>query len=623
MVQDTSPIHGDHVSNQRLTHSLVFWIAVFTTLAIGVHLFLWGLDANHAQVPLISAIVLGGMPLIWNLLRSAWRREFGADMLAGVSILTSLWLGEYLAGAIVVLMLSGGETLESYAMQRASSVLAALAKRSPTIAHKKVGSDISDIPVSEVHVGDVLVILPNEVAPVDGVVREGRGTMDESYLTGEPYKVSKAPGAAVLSGAINGVDALTIEALRVAADSRYARIMTVMEDASQTKPRIRRLADSLGAWYTPLALVIAGLAWAISGDPVRFLAVLVVATPCPLLIAIPVALLGAISLAASRTIIIKDTAILEQIDRCTTLILDKTGTLTLGSPSVTNVEGPSVDQGLLYAAALERFSKHPLGPAIVEASKGRADNLVVESMSERPGEGLSGVVEGVQVQVTGRSKLAKSGHPDAGKLPETRSGLECIVLLDNAYAATIHLHDQPRQEGRPFISHLGPNHRFTRVMIVSGDHESEVAYLAEQVGIDIVHASCTPEEKVAIVRAETALAPTLFVGDGVNDAPALMVATCGVAFGQTNEVTTEAAGAVILDPSLRRLDELFHISSRFRSIALQSAIGGMSLSIFGMGFAAFGVLTPVMGAIAQEIIDLVAILNSLRVAVRPGELSDV
>jgi len=611
------------MAEQRLTHNLVFWIAVFTTVAIGVHLVLWGIEADYAQAPLIAAIVLGGLPLIWNLISSAMRREFGADMLAGVSIITSLMLGEYLAGAIVVLMLSGGETLESYAMGRASAVLAALAKRSPTIAHRRTGSNISDIPVSEVAVGDLVIVLPHETAPVDGIVREGHGTMDESYLTGEPYKVSKAPGAAVLSGAINGVDALTIEATKIAADSRYARIMTVMEDASQTRPRIRRLADSLGAWYTPLALVIAGLAWMISGDPVRFLAVLVVATPCPLLIAIPVALLGAISLAASRTIIIKDTSILEQIDRCKTLILDKTGTLTLGTPSVTNVEGPDVDRGLLYAAALERFSKHPLGPAIVEAAKGRADDLQVDSMSERPGEGLSGIVAGVEVKVTGRSKLVSSNHPDAALLPETRSGLECIVLIEGKYAATIHLHDQPRTEGEPFIRHLSANHRFTKVMIVSGDRESEVAYLAQQVGIDIVHAGCTPEEKVEIVRAETALAPTLFVGDGINDAPALMSATCGVAFGQTNEVTTEAAGAVILEPSLRRLDELFHISTRFRSIALQSAIGGMTLSMFGMGFAAFGVLTPVMGAVAQEVIDLVAILNSLRVAMRPGTLSDV
>jgi heavy metal translocating P-type ATPase len=623
VVQEPSTFRGYHMSEQRLTHNLVFWIAVFTVVAIAVHLILWGVGADFTHIPLIVAIILGGIPLIWNLISSALRREFGADMLAGVSIITSLILGEYLAGAIVVLMLSGGATLESYAMGRASAVLAALAKRSPTIAHRRTGSEISDIPVSEVVVGDLVVVLPHETAPVDGIVREGHGTMDESYLTGEPYKVSKAPGATVLSGAINGVDALTVEATQIAADSRYARIMTVMEDASQTRPRIRRLADKLGAWYTPLALVIAGLAWMISGDPVRFLAVLVVATPCPLLIAIPVALLGAISLAASRTIIIKDTSILEQIDRCTTLILDKTGTLTLGSPSVTNVEGPDVDRGLLYAAALERYSKHPLGSAIVEAAEGRADDLQVDSMSERPGEGLSGIVAGVNVKVTGRSKLVSSNHPDAGLLPETRSGLECIVLIDGNYAATIHLHDQPRTDGKPFIQHLRPNHQFTKVMIVSGDRESEVAYLAQQVGIEIVHAGCTPEEKVEIVRAETALAPTLFVGDGINDAPALMTATCGVAFGQTNEVTTEAAGAVILEPSLRRLDELFHISSRFRSIALQSAIGGMTLSIFGMGFAAFGVLTPVMGAVAQEVIDLVAILNSLRVAMRPGTLSDV
>lgn len=611
------------MSERSLRHEPVFWIAVLATSMIATHLAMKAFGTDNANVPLLVALVGGGAPLTWNLFKSACRREFGADMLAGVSIVTSMVLGEYLAGAIVVLMLSGGETLESYAMGRASRVLAALAKRMPTIAHRKSDAGVVDIEVADVQPEDLLVILPHELAPVDGIVTEGYGTMDESYLTGEPYQVSKAPGAQVLSGAINGSEALTIMATKVAADSRYARIMSVMEDASQTKPQIRRMADQLGAWYTPLAVSIALLAWLLSGDPVRFLAVLVVATPCPLLIAIPVALLGAISLAASRTIIIKDTTILEQIDRCKTLILDKTGTLTLGQPSVTVVEGPRADDGLLYAAALEKFSKHPLGPAIVDAAAGKADALHVVSLSEKPGAGLTGIVNDVAVRVTGRGKLRDENHPDFAALPPVQSGLECIVMLDNAYAATIHFHDEPRSEGKPFITHLGPNHAFDRVMIVSGDRISEVEYLAKRVGIELVHAGCTPEQKVEIVRQETTNAPTLFVGDGINDAPALITATCGVAFGQSNEITSEAAGAVILEPSLRRLDELFHIASRFRTIALQSAIGGMALSMIGMGLASFGLLTPVAGAVAQEAIDLLAILNALRVAVRPGKLSDI
>jgi heavy metal translocating P-type ATPase len=609
-------------------------IAIMAVVAIGAHLLLrfvgrgvapvGGLPA--AQVPLVVCLVLGGIPLVVGLLVKMFRGQFGADLLAGLSILTSALLGEYLAGSLVVLMLSGGEALEAFAVRGASSVLEALAARMPSRAHRRRGAELADVPVADLAVGDLVAVFPHEICPVDGTVVDGHGAMDESYLTGEPYTISKAPGSAVLSGAINGESALTIRADRLAIDSRYTKIMRVMRASEQGRPRLRRLGDRLGAFYTPLAVAIALAAWAFSRDATRFLAVLVVATPCPLLIAIPVAIIGSISLAARRGIVIKDPAVLETIDDCRTAIFDKTGTLTYGRPeleAVVPAPGVSEAEALALVASLERYSKHPLAGAILEAA-GRAGVALLEasSISERPGEGLRGEVGGRSVQVTSRKKLL-AVQPDAGRdLPPAAGGLECVVLIDGRYGATLRLRDLPRAEGAAFIGHLGPRHRFDRIMIISGDRESEVRDLAGRVGIDEVYAGRSPEEKLELVREATRREKTLYLGDGINDAPALTAATVGLAFGRNSDITAEAAGAVILDSSLQKVDEFFHISRRMRAIALESAAGGMALSLVGMLVAAAGYLPPVAGAVAQEVIDVFAVVNALRVAIPPKRLSD-
>ena len=610
---------------------LAFWnrdlvIAVLAVAGIAAHLVARALNAPPLAQALLLAVVLvgGGVPLVWGLARKALGRHYGADLLAGVSILTSVVLGEYLAGALVVLMLSGGEALEHYAVGRASAVLQALAKRMPAKAHRPTGAQVEDIALDAIVIDDPIVVFPHEICPVDGVVTEGQGVMDESYLTGEPFVMPKAPGSTVFSGAINGEHALTIRALRLAVDSRYARIMHVMRDSEQQRPHLRRLGDQLGAWYTPLALAISCGAWMWSGDPVRFLAVLVVATPCPLLIAIPVAIIGSISLAATRSIIIRDPAILETIDRCRTMVLDKTGTLTFGQPTLTDrLPAPGVDDGLALrlAASLERYSKHPLARPILEAAA--RDRVVLAdatALREQPGRGLEGVVDGKLVRIVGRTQAEAEGFGRA--LPVTAAGLECVVLVDGALAATYRFRDAPRPDSRAFIGHLAPRHHLTRVIIVSGDRESEVRYLADQVGITEIHAHCTPEEKVVLTRAEVAAAPTIFVGDGINDAPALVTATVGLAFGHQSEITAEAAGAIVMDTSLKRIDELLHIARRMRRIALQSAVGGMAASVVGMALAAGGWLPPVTGAVAQEVIDLLAVLNAARAARPGGQLSD-
>ena len=609
-------------------------IAALAVAAVGCHLVMrYAVGITGASfgvalfdLPLALALVFGGGPLVLGLLVKLSRREFGSDLLAGISIVTSILLGEYLAGTLVVLMLSGGEALEAYAVRGASSVLAALAKRMPSAAHRRRDGRIADVPLDEVEVGDALVVFPHEICPVDGAVVEGHGVMDESYLTGEPYRMSKAPGSAVLSGAVNGETALTIRCEKPAADSRYAKIMQVMRDSEQHRPRLRRLGDQLGAWYTPLAVGIALAAWAWSSDPTRFLAVLVVATPCPLLIAIPVAIIGSVSLSARRGIIIKDPAVLEKVAACRTAVFDKTGTLTYGQPHLTDLlpaEGWEGREVLALVAGLERYSKHPLAGAVLAAAEKQGVKLPeAAEVSEPPGQGLTGSVAGRSVQVTSRKKFL-AAHPDEeGKLPAAAEGLECVALIDGRYAADLRFRDQPRSDGAPFIRHLRRRHGIDRVILASGDRESEVRYLAETVGIREVHAGQTPEQKLELVRAETRRANTVYLGDGVNDAPALTAATVGVAFGRNSDVTAEAAGAVILDASLRKVDEFLHIGRRLRTIALQSAVGGMALSLIGMAVASMGLLPPAAGAVLQEVIDVAAVLNALRAALPPRSLTD-
>ena len=605
-------------------------IAALSLGGIGAHLVLrFGIHATRAsyEFPLLATLVVGGLPLLVDLLRKLLKREFGSDLLGGISIVTSVLLGEYLAGSIIVLMLAGGEALESYALRSASSVLAALAKRMPSVAHRKNESAIVDVALADVAVGDTLVIFPHDICPVDGVVTEGHGVMDESYLTGEPFQITKTSGSNVISGAVNGESALTIRTTQRAADSRYAKIMEVMRESEAKRPQLQRLGDRLGAIYTPVALAVAVLAWTISGESIRFLAVLVIATPCPLLLAIPIAIIGSISLCARRAIIVKTPAVLEQIAECRTAIFDKTGTLTYGEPTLTEqliAPGFAPKDVLTLVASLERYSKHPRARAILAAAEAKGFSLPeATDVGEQPGQGLRGTVSGRTVQITSRNKAIVQNMAGVDQLPPVAGGLECVVAIDGRYAGAWRFRDAPRVESRSFVKHLGPKHQFQRVMIMSGDRKSEVTYLAEQVGITEIYAEQSPEQKLALVRAETAKAKTLYVGDGINDAPAMMAATVGMAIGQNSDVTAEAAGVVIMDSALTKVDEFMHISRRMRLIALQSAVGGMALSVIGMIFAATGHLSPVSGAIAQEIIDVLAVLNALRAAFPPKVINDL
>jgi heavy metal translocating P-type ATPase len=602
-------------------------IAILAFVCIVLHLVLRASGVTSHPWPLWIALGAGGLPLVAGLLSKVLKLQFGADLLGGISIIVSILLGEYLAGAIIVLMLSGGEALETYAMSNATSVLSALAKRLPTLAHRRNATQIQTVELDQLAVGDVVVIYPHEVAPVDGRVIEGHSVMDESYLTGEPFLITKTTGSAVISGAVNGDGVLVIETTHKAADSRYARIMVVMQESEQTRPTMRRLGDQIGAWFTPVALLVAMAAWYFSGESTRFLSVLVVATPCPLLLAIPIAILGSISLCASRAIIVKSPVALEQVSSVRTAIFDKTGTLTYGEPTlVKQIVAPMFepDRVLALVASLEHYSKHPLAHAIVSAAN--AQGLATQpasSVSEVPGKGLSGSVQGHEILVTSRKKIREQRIEGLEHMPESAEGLECVISIDQNYAAIYQMRDAPRSDSKAFIDHLGGSHRISKTMIVSGDRESEVKYLADQVGVTQVLAQQSPEQKLQIVRAETALAKTLYVGDGINDAPAMMAASVGVAIGNNSDVTAQAADVVVLDNKLTKVDEFMHIGRRMKSIAMQSALGGMALSVVAMFLSAFGYLTPVSGAIVQEGIDVLAVLNAMRAAWPPKNLSDV
>jgi heavy metal translocating P-type ATPase len=604
-------------------------IAGIAFAGIAAHLVLrfvlqWPGPATH--LPLFAVLVLGGVPLVFSLIAKLARGDIGADLLAGISIVTATALGEYLAGAIVVLMLAGGEALEQFALRRASSVLRALAARMPSIAHRKSAGGIEPMAIDAVAPGDELVVLPHEVCPVDGVVVAGHGPMDESYLTGEPYVMSKAPGSEVLSGAVNGENALTIRATRRADDSRYSKIMDVMRRTEESRPRLRRLGDRLGAFYTPLAIVVAVIAYVVSGSATRALSVLVVATPCPLILAIPVAIIGGISLAARRGIVVRDPAVLERLDTCRTVIFDKTGTLTYGRPVLTQVVLTGTltrSETLALAASVEQYSKHPLAAAVVTAA--REEGITIgapDEIAEPPGRGLTGSVDGRRIELTGRKSVAARNREMATLLPASVAGLEAVMLVDGSLAAVLRFRDEPREDSRSLVQHLAPRHGVKRVMLVSGDRVAEVEDLGHRIGITEILGGQSPEDKVRIVREEMAKAPTMFVGDGINDAPALAAATVGLAFGRGSDIIAEAAGAVLLDTSLVKVDELLHIARRLRRIALESAVLGMTLSAIGMGFAAAGFLSPVVGALLQEMIDVLAISNALRASQSPARLHD-
>jgi heavy metal translocating P-type ATPase len=592
------------------------FFCIFTLTIIISGLIISSQDQILADRLMIIPILTIGSYQFLQIFYKIIKGNLGADIIAFIALALAIYLHQYLTANLLILMIASGQSLEQYASQKASFVLEALAKRVSSIAHLKKNNEIVDVEINQIKIGDYLAILPHEVCPVDGQVVEGNSFMDESFLTGEPFTIAKTTGSKVISGALNQDNLLIIQATKLAKDSRYAKIVEVISNAKDQKPKIRKLADKIGAIFAPIALIIASLSYYFTGSIENFLAVLTIATPCPLLIAVPIAIISAISICATNGIIIKDPKVLENLPICSTIVFDKTGTLTIGEPQLSEIivvdENFTSEKILQIIASLERYSRHPLANAVIKASKQKFLPFIeVQNIKEIPGYGMTGMINHQTVIITNRAKLTEKQITN-NNIPQSLSGLECFVLIDDQVIGLIRFHDQPRPESHSFIGHLTWEHNFKKIILLSGDRGSEVDYLAKTLGINQYFSSQTPEQKLAVIDHETKLAPTVFVGDGINDAPALMIASVGIAFGKNNNIVSEAAGAVILDSCLRKLDQLLHISVDMRKIILQSAVGGVLASIIGMFFASIGMITPAYGAILQQLIDIVAIINALR-----------
>ncbi len=563
----------------------------------------------------LATLILGGSPLVFQTLRGMLRGRFAADIVAMLAIITAFILGQYFAGAVIVLMQSGGEALEAYAMGRASQSLEALLARAPRIAHRLRGDTIEDVPVEDVHVGDLLVIKPGDLVPVDAEVTVGTSTVDQAALTGEPLPIRAIAGTALMSGSVNLEGALRARALRPSGQSQYQQIVQLVERARREKPPIQRLADCFAVWFTPVTLVMCAVAYLATGSTGSVLAVLVVATPCPLILATPVAVIAGISRAADIGVIVKHGRAIEQLGLARAVVFDKTGTLTLGHPSVAQVDvldGIAAPELLRLAAAVEQLSSHHLGRAVVEAGRAQFPSLPpVAGFRETPGRGVSGRVGGRLVSVGSPRYLRDENVPLADG---SSDGTAAYVAIDGRLAGTIEFADRIRHQVPALLQRLTVL-GVTETVMLTGDREAPAQAIAAQAGIRTVRANLLPGDKVAAVRELTARhGNVVMVGDGINDAPALAAATVGVAMGAYGTaISAEAADVVLLIDDIARLGDAMAISRRMRRIALQSIGVGLGLSFALMVIASTGHITPAAGAVMQEALDAAVILNALRV----------
>jgi heavy metal translocating P-type ATPase len=562
------------------------------------------------------------VPLTLSVVRSLLRRDLGVDAIALVAMATALGLGEFLAGAVVALMLSGGNALEAAAGRRARRDLAMLVSRAPRTARRVTPDGIDEVPVDDVLPGDLLLVRAGEVVPVDGRVDDEPAVLDESALTGEPLPVTRRAGDDVRSGVANAGEAFHLLATRPAAESAYAALVRLVAASEGHRAPFVRMADRYAAVLLPVTLAVAGGAWLASGDPVRALAVLVVATPCPLILAAPIAYVSGVSRAARRGVILKGGVVVERLGEVRTVLLDKTGTLTAGHPALDRVEatdGVAADEVLRLAASVEQHSAHVLAAALVSAARARGMALAAPTgISQEHGQGIEGTVEGRLVTVGSEAWLRGRGVPvppsdDAGG-PGT--GGEVLVGVDGAPAGRIRMSDHVRPDAAEMVAGLR-RAGVAQVAMVTGDRRDVAEAVAARVGVDRVWAECSPEDKLGVVRevrADPARAPVLMVGDGINDAPALAMADVGVAMGAAAGATvaSEAADAVVLVDRVDRVADAIRISRRASGIARQSVLWGMGMSFAAMGLAAAGYLSPVAGALLQEAIDVAVILNALR-----------
>ncbi len=614
----TAPLAGPRsaigvIADPRLLASVAaIAIALGGALALADHP-----SAADAVWAVGTAIVLA--PLTIAVARSLLRRDPGVDAIALLAMAGALAIGEYLAGAVVGLMLSGGNALEDYAGGRAKRELRALLEHAPRVARRYSGTELEEIDAELVAPGDRLLIRSGEVVPVDCFVAEGATSVDESAVTGESLPVSIVVGSSLRSGTVILGPAVDVVAQRSAAESTYAGIVRLVRSAERERAPFVRLADRYAVIFLPVTLLVAAAAWIGSGDEVRALAVLVVATPCPLILATPIAIISGVSRAARRGIIVKGGGTIEALGDARTMLLDKTGTLTAGEPQISRIE-PSgdlaADELLFYAASLDQASTHVLAEAMVSAARKRGIELRAPlHTSEEPGQGIEGIVDGRVVALGRPSWLKRHLGTAAGGSPEVAAGSAVVaVAVDGAPAGIIELADPLREDAGPMLKAVA-DAGVDRLLLVTGDDPLVAERVAAAAGLSNVIADCDPEKKLEVVRAEQARAggAVVMVGDGVNDAPALALADVGIAMGARGATAaSESADAVLTVDRIDRVADAIRIGRRSLSVARQGIVAGMSLSAIAMGFAAFGYLTPIAGALLQEVIDVGVILNALR-----------
>lgn len=571
-----------------------------------------------------DALLAGTLPvlavLVWDLLAGLLRGRLGLDLIAALAIGGALLMGEWLAAAVVALMYAGGGCLEAWAGRRARGEMTALLARQPRTATRLGPAGAEQVPLAALAPGDRVLVRQGEVVPVDGTLLGGEAVLDMAALTGESLPVRPVAGDAIPSGAGNLGEAFELLATRDAADSTYAGIVRLVENAQAARPPMARLADRWALAFLFLTLALAGGAWWYSGDPLRALAVLVVATPCPLILAVPVALVAGLSRCARRGLLVKSGAALEALARIRVLLLDKTGTLTEGRAALTAIHaapGEDADELLRLAASLDQASGHVVAAALVAEAKARGLVLPLpEMVHETPGAGIAGYVEQRDIAVGGAEYIAaRIGETPR---PPPLGVLRVDMAVDGHHAASFDFADRLRPEA-PAMLKAARAAGIRRVVLVSGDQEAVAARIGAAAGVDAVLGNQTPADKAAVVATERRHGPVLMLGDGVNDAPALAAADVGVAMGVHGAAASaEAADAVLLVDRLDRLAEALLLARRTRGIALQSVAVGIGLSALGMLFAALGQLTPVQGAVLQEAIDIAVILNALR-ALQGGE----
>jgi heavy metal translocating P-type ATPase len=612
-----SPVLSALASISRYT-SLIYASIAAVGLGVGTLLWLFRVPDWPDRVWFVATLP----PLIAlaiQMVTSLRRGDFGLDAIAFLSMTAALAFGEPLAANVVALMYAGGQLLEDYAARRAERSMTALVGRVAAMAMRFVDGRLDEIPIDTITPGDRLLIRHGEVLPVDGRVATAEAVIDQSALTGESIPVRVNLGGEVLSGSTSVGPAFELVTTRPAADSTYARIVALVQAAREQKPPAQRLADRYALGFLFLTLALAGVAYLLSGDPIRALAVLVVATPCPLILAVPVAMIAGLSRAATRGVLIKGGAALEGLAGIRSVIFDKTGTVTRGEASLramTPLGSMSEDEVLRLAASLDQASGHVLAAALITAARQRGLTLSVPAaVAESAGSGVAGTVDGRRVAIGGRRYVASVFGLDAAAMPlypGDRGATHVWVMVDGAPAGILHFEDRLRDDAAALLSALREQ-GITRIVLASGDRTEAVEEAAGRIEVDAAFGELTPPQKVDIVRAEARRAPVMMVGDGVNDAPALAAATVGVALGARGEAaSSEAADVVLLVDRLEPVVDAIRIAHRTRTIALQSVLVGIGLSLVGMVVAALGYLPPVFGAFFQETIDVAVILNALR-----------